>query len=284
MARRSWHRLRLAGAALMALAWLGAAAGQGQEYTVGPNDVLTVTVWGHADLSRDCVVDPDGVVAFPLVGRLKAAGLTPKDFAEQLRAALEKDYLVNPHVTVVVKEYLSQKVLVLGEAERPGVFHLTGPTTVLDILSRAGGPAKTAGRQLILMRNRSGAAGGPGAGGAGMRLSVDRIQAGEPADNVRMEDGDTLLLLKRNAFFVLGEVKRPGSYQLDRDTNVLEGITLAGGFTDKAAPGRTRVIRSTPEGQQVITVDLNDAMKRGRRDKAIQLRENDVVVVPESFF
>ena len=61
-------------------------------------------------------------------------------------------------------------------------------------------------------------------------------------------------------------------------------IALAGGFTDKAAPGRVRVIRSTPGGQQAISVDMNDIIKRGQRDQAFRLQENDVVVVPESFF
>ena len=99
-----------------------------------------------------------------------------------------------------------------------------------------------------------------------------------------MGDGDTLVVPKGNTYFIFGEVRKPGAYQLDKETDVLEGITLAGGFTDKAAPGRVRVIRSTPTGQQVISVDMNDIIKRGQRDKAIPLRENDVVVVPESFF
>jgi polysaccharide biosynthesis/export protein len=99
-----------------------------------------------------------------------------------------------------------------------------------------------------------------------------------------VSDGDTLVVPKGNTYFVFGEVRKPGAYQLDKDTNVLEGITLAGGFTDKAAPGRVRVIRSTPDGQQVIQVDMNDVIKGSQRDRAILLRENDVVVVPESFF
>ena len=89
---------------------------------------------------------------------------------------------------------------------------------------------------------------------------------------------------KGNTFFVFGEVRKPGSYQLDKGTNVLEGITVAGGFTDKAAPGRVRVIRSTATGQRVIEIDVSDILKRGNRDKALALQENDVVVVPESFF
>ncbi len=338
-----------------------------QGYTIGPRDVLKITVWGHDDLSKDYPVDPDGFVPFPLVGRVKADGLTTREFAARLRELLEKDYLVNPQVIVSVKEYLSKKVHVLGEAERPGLFYLTGPTTLLEILSKAGGLSKTAGKQLVLLRNHRPTSGGTSTGNAILRLNLAKIQAGDASENIRLEDedtifvpkaqaffvlgevknagtfpleketsvleavtiaggfndraapsgvklirrtpdgkqetlsldlsgpiprdkafriqdGDTVLVPKGNTFFVFGEVKRPGAYQLDKETSILEGITIAGGFTDKAAPARTRVIRNAPTGQQVLNIDMNDIIKRGQREKAISLQENDVVVVPESFF
>jgi len=255
-----------------------------QEYVIGARDVLKITVWGQDDLSKDYPVDPDGYVSFPLVGRVKATGLTPTVFADDLRARLEKDYLVNPQVLVSVKEYLSQKVHVSGEADKPGVYYLSGPTTVRDVLSRAGGLSKSAGTQVVLVRAAT-LRGGPGAAGpASRRLDVARVLAGDPAENLVVGDGDTLVVPRGNTFFVFGEVRKPGAFPLDKDTNVLEGITLAGGFTDKAAPGRVRVIRSTQGGHTVIDVDMNDVIKRGQREKAIPLLENDVVVVPESFF
>jgi polysaccharide biosynthesis/export protein len=352
-------------ALLLALSSL--ALSSAQEYTVGPRDILKITVWGQDDLTRDYPVDQDGFVPFPLVGRVRAAGLTVREFASRLTELLEKDYLVNPQVSVSVKEYLSKKVHVLGEAERPGLFYLTGETTILEILSKAGGPSRTAGKQLVLVRNQRPADGGTGTGNTILRLDLEKIQAGDAQQNIRVEDedtvfipkanaffvlgevrtpgafpldkeisaleavtiaggfnekaapagvklirraadgkqetisldlsrpvsrdrmariqdGDTVLVPKGNAFFVFGEVRKPGAYQLERATTILEGITMAGGFTDKAAPGRTRVIRNTPTGQQGITVDVNDIIKRGQRDKALQLQENDVVVVPESFF
>ena len=111
------------------------------------------------------------------------------------------------------------------------------------------------------------------------------IQIVKESDAFAVMDGDSIVIPKGNTFFVFGEVKKPGAYPLDKETNILEGITLAGGFTDKASPGRVRVIRSTAAGgQEVISVDMNDVIKRGQRDRAISLRENDVVVVPESFF
>jgi len=254
----------------------------GQEYTIGPRDVLGITVWGQADLSRDYAVDPDGFVPFPLIDRIKAAGLTPKELSAHLTELLGKDYLVNPQVIVNVKEYLSQKVQVLGAAERPGVYYLTGPTSLLEILSRAGGFASTAGKQVLLVRNHGASDGSS----AALRLSLEKIQAGDPAENTRVQSQDIVIVSKAQAYsyFVFGEVKKPGGYTLDKETNILEGITIAGGFTDKAAPSRTRVIRSTPQGQKVIEVDMNDILRRGREAKAVMLQESDVVVVPESFF
>ena len=254
----------------------------GQEYTIGPRDVLGITVWGQADLSRDYGVDPDGFIPFPLIGRVKAAGSTPKELAAQLTEQLGKDYLVNPQVIVSVKEYLSQKVQVLGAAEKPGVYYLTGPTSLLEILSRAGGFGSTAGKQVLLIHNRGVSDGS----GAVQRLSLEKIQAGDPAENTRVQSQDIVIVSKAQAYsyFIFGEVKKPGAYVLDKDTNILEGITVAGGFTDKAAPGRTRVIRSTPQGQKVIDVDMNDILRRGREAKTVMLQESDVVVVPESFF
>src|SRR2546425_10869326 len=125
-----------------------------QEYTIGPGDVLKVTVWGQDDLSKEYPVTLDGRVPFPLIGNVQAAGLTTTLLAKRLHDLLEKDYLVNPQVLVAVKEYLSSKVHVVGEAEKPGLLYLTGPTTVLEVISKAG-LARTAGKELVLVRGES---------------------------------------------------------------------------------------------------------------------------------
>ena len=236
-------------AALTLSVWLPSPA-LGQEYTIGPRDVLAITVWGQADLSRDYPVDPDGFVSFPLIGRVKAAGSTPKQLAAQLTELLEKDYLVNPQVIVSVKEYLSQKVQVLGEAEKPGVYYLTGPTSVLEILSKAGGLASTAGKQVVLLRNHPAAAAGTASAEPGPAPQPREDPGGGPGrEHPRAGPGhhhhpegadEHVLRLRRG--------QEAGGLQLDKETNILEGITIAGGFTDKAAPGRTRVIRKTPPG------------------------------------
>jgi polysaccharide export outer membrane protein len=282
MSRRS----RRAAWLLAVLALLFAAPGPAQEYTIGSRDVLTITVWGHGDLSRDYTVDPDGFVAFPLVGRVKAEGLTPKELAARLTELLAKDYLVSPQVILSVKEYLSQKVQVLGAAERPGVYYLTGPTTMLEILSKAGGLRSSAGKQAVLLRSHAGIVAGPGGPSPILKISLEKIQAGDPAENTQLRADDTIIVAtaQRRMYFVLGEIRRPGSYALDRETNILEGITIAGGFTERAAPSRITVVRSTPQGQVVIKIDMNDILRRGREARSVMLEESDVVIVPESLF
>jgi polysaccharide export outer membrane protein len=367
---RVWDILILAGLiALILLARSGASAPV-EGYRIGPSDVLKITVWGHEDLTRLSVVAADGRMPFPLIGAVQASGLTPTELEARLRQLLGRDYLVDPQVSVSVQEYRSQKVFVLGEAEKPGTYSLTGRATLLDVLSQAGGPGKGSARQVVVVRfPKSEAPVTPGtAGSTTYRVNLKRLLDGDASENLVLENGDTVYVPKQTSFFVLGEVKKPGAYALDKETSALEAITLAGGFTeraaasvakvlrrradgnqqtipidlgstdsrarefllaegdtllvptgnsfyvlgevkkpgayqleqaataiegvalaggftDKAAPNRTKIIRTHRDGrQETFVVDLNDVIKRGRKDKDVPLLANDVVVVPESYF
>ena len=264
---------------LIALARAGVGAPL-DGYRIGPGDVLKVTVYGHDDLTRVGVVAPDGRMPFPLIGEVQAGGLTPTDLEARLRELLGKDYLVDPQVTVAVQEYRSQKVFVLGDAEKPGTYPLTGRSTLLDILSQAGGPAKTAGRQVVIVRfPKSEAPVAPGAAGSTMlRASLKKLLDGDGAENIQLESGDTIYIPRQTSFFVLGEVKKPGAYALEKDTSALEAITVAGGFTERAAPSAAKVLRKQADGsQETIPIDLSGADARARQFAVI---ENDTILVP----
>ena len=171
----------------------------------------------------------------------------------------------------------AQAFYVLGEVKKPGTFALDRETSVLEGITLAEGFGEKAAPSGVKILRRS-------PDGRQQTIALD-LSGSVPKDkDFRLRDGDSIIVPKGNTFFVFGQVKKPGSYQLDKETNVLEGITIAGGFTEKAAPGRTRVIRTTTKGQQTINVDINDLVKRGERDRALRLLENDVIVVPESFF
>jgi polysaccharide export outer membrane protein len=114
---------------------------------------------------------------------------------------------------------------------------------------------------------------------------LDLSGADPKAREFLLKDGDILLVPVGNTFYVMGEVRKPGAYQLDQATTAIQAVAMAGGFTERAAPNRTKVIRTLPDGrQETYVIDLNDVIKRGRKDKDLPLAANDVIVVPESYF
>lgn len=107
-------------------------------YRIGADDVLTINVWHEPEVSRNVPVRPDGNISLPLVGDVKAAGLTPTELQRQLEASFSK-YLTNPAVSVIVAEIRSQRINVLGEVMRPGTYALIPPMSVIDAIAGAGG-------------------------------------------------------------------------------------------------------------------------------------------------
>jgi polysaccharide export outer membrane protein len=108
------------------------------EYRIGPEDLIEIVVWNSDAVSRRVPVRPDGMISLPLVNDIRAAGLTPLQLREQLANALRK-FIPNPEVFVIVQEINSPKVSVIGEVVHPGRYVIKGPTTVLDIVTQAGG-------------------------------------------------------------------------------------------------------------------------------------------------
>ncbi|OGK78214.1 MAG: hypothetical protein A2X36_05695 [Elusimicrobia bacterium GWA2_69_24] len=186
------------------------------------------------------------------------------------------DFLLQDGDTVVVSRLLS--VLVLGEVGRPGAQGLEKEdTSILEIIAAAGGFTPKASRKGVqVVRTLP--------DGKEERRVVDLSGAVPPGRNFRVREEDTVVVPRGNAYFVMGAVRNPGTYSLEGGLTILEAISIAGGFTERAAPGRTKVIRTTKKGQETIYVDMDDIIKRGQRDKAIPLHEDDIIVVPESFF
>lgn len=159
------------------------------DYVIGPDDVLAVNVWKEDEISRQVPVRPDGKVSLPLIGDVQAAGLTPLELQESIRARLAA-YLVNPTVTVMVQEARSHRFNVVGEVEHPGSFVLGQPLTVLDALAMAGGFrdfAKT-GAIYVLRLN---------ADGSHQRIPFNYkqvISGRSLQQNIRLQPGDTVVV------------------------------------------------------------------------------------------
>jgi polysaccharide export outer membrane protein len=157
-----------------------------QEFVLGPRDEVEVFVWQHADLSRTTVVSPAGLLSYPLVGTIKASGLSGDALATQIHESLAR-YIVDPQVTVTVKSVRSQKVFVLGEVNRPGVFPLDGPVRAVEAIALAGGFTQDAETKSVLLIR------GNLSQPELYTLALDRtLFQGAPGENVRLQPGDVV--------------------------------------------------------------------------------------------
>ena len=253
-------------AALVSVIFAGAL--HPQDYVVGERDVLRVTVYDHPDLTTVGRVSGEGTFFFPFLGDVKVKGLTIPQIASKISSQLADGYIVNPQVSVFIEEYRSRKVLLIGEVIRPGPYELTGPTTLLELLSRAGPLASNAGDEAIIKRKTS---------GSEQAIKIDLIRLIEKGDttvDLVLQDGDSIYIPKAGVFYVHGEVKKPDMYKFKEGLTVIKAITMAGGFTDIASPKRTRIKRL--ENGKEITLE-----KVGF-DEVI--KADDVIFVPESLF
>jgi polysaccharide biosynthesis/export protein len=119
------------------------------DYQVLVGDTLEIFVWQHADLTKDVIVGPDGKLSFPLIGDIDAEGKTLAQIDDDVTKKLA-EYIVNPQVSVTVKKFAGEKVIVLGEVGKPGVYKFFGTTSFLDIIAEAGGFTKDKGNALII--------------------------------------------------------------------------------------------------------------------------------------
>lgn len=242
---------------LLALIFVLPGRTQAQDYILGPRDLLKIDVYDHKDLETRVRISEDGKITFPLLGEVRAAGLTVQGLERKITKMLAAGYIVNPHVGVFVEEF-RVVVYVTGEVRKPGSYPYEDGMTVIKAVSLAGGlTEKAADGKMTVTRK--------GAGAQGPALSV--------AMNDLLRPDDVLQIPEKRWVYVTGEVKKPGSYLYDDQMTILKAITLAGGLTDKAAPGRTDIIRKANGKEDKVRAKMEDA-----------IQPEDIIVVPESFF
>lgn len=157
-----------------------------REFILGPRDEIEVFVWQHPDLTRTVVVDPSGHIGFPLVGKLKASGVGGEELATRIRDGLSR-YVIDPKVTVTVKTARSEKILVLGEVNKAGVFPLEGPTRAIEAIALAGGFNVDAEPASVLLIR------GNLENPELRTITLDRaLRQGTGADNVLLQPGDVV--------------------------------------------------------------------------------------------
>jgi polysaccharide biosynthesis/export protein len=243
------------------------------EYQIGPEDILKVTVYGHEDLTQTVVVQSDGTFVFPLIGRIKAGDLTPKELERKITVLLSQGFIRNPQVTALVQEYRSKTIFVVGEIMRPGTYPLSGSRTLVEALAKAGPTTANAGAEVVIVRPQGEVQGpvlpnqvGEGAASATaevIRVNMRDIQAGDLTKNVLLRPNDTVFIPQAPKVFVSGEVRNPGAYPFAPGTSVRQAISLAGGLTEDGSSGRIRVVRTLDGKSRELKIKLEDSVQPG---------------------
>jgi polysaccharide export outer membrane protein len=159
------------------------------DYVIGMEDVLAVSVWKEPELSvKELVVRPDGKISLPLVNDIQASGLTPRQLQEGIAEKL-KEFIANPNVNVTVIKIFSHTVSVVGQVNKPGLYTLGSPTTVLDILARVGGFTEYAKEKDIrIMRKENGK-------DLLFRFNYKNVIKGKDLhQNITLKDGDVVMV------------------------------------------------------------------------------------------
>jgi polysaccharide export outer membrane protein len=239
------------------------------DYVIGSADVLTITVVGEPDLTKQYTIDRDGTFDFPWIGRIRAQGFTLRALEEAIfKRLVEGKFLTRPQVSIQVQEFRSQSVYVMGQVREQGMVPLTGTMTIVDLLSSRLLP--DAGDDIVINRRRGDAqdAAGPVLDGKASDVDVIRISkldilSGRAARMVTLKHGDTIVVNKAASVYIYGQVKSSGAFTLDGKITVLQALALAGGATDRGAVNRLTILRIVDGKQKTIKVKLTDYVQPG---------------------
>jgi polysaccharide export outer membrane protein len=262
---------------------------QSTNYKLGEGDLIDIRVYGVAEFTHSLRIDASGIIDLPLIGQIQAAGKTTSDLETELTARLDGNLIRNPQVSVLITEYRSQRVLVLGAVAQPGEFNLSQDTTLVGVIAMAGGLTSAAQDEVVIQRD-SAAGSDSSAPSRKQQITVNMrelLEQGRLSLDVPIYGGDVIRIPERvpQEFYVVGEVLAPGIYQLPREESLLMTHALAqtGGPTKTANAGKGVLIRRQPDGERIqIPVDYVAILKGKKPDLLVQ--PNDVIYIPGSRF
>ncbi|ABW67462.1 SLBB domain-containing protein [Desulfosudis oleivorans] len=254
---------------------LFAPMGTCENYIVGPGDTLSINVYEHPDLTTTVQVDGGGAIRFPLIGEFEVTGMDVSELSQAIEKKLADGYIVNPQVAIVVKEYRSRKATILGQVNAPALYELRGRTTLLELISTAGGLTADAGKYAYLTRTLSENGERDAPRQEVIKIDIKKlVEEGDTTQNILISNGDSVFISRMEKIYVTGEVKYAGAYPYEEGLTVIKAITNARGFTDRASATNIQIIRKENGIEQVLS--------KVKMDERVM--PEDVIVVPESFF
>lgn len=265
---------------------------------IGAGDLLHIDVFDVPELSRDVRVSDTGDISYPLIpGKIEAAGLNPFQLEDKLEQSLIENGLVShPQVSVFVKEQTSQPITVVGAVGHDMIYQAMRPTTLLEVLTAAGGISDDAGSVVIVTRPTNTdtvrlqpASDGNSSSADQQIITIklqDLLESGDEAYNIPVYGGDIVSVPRAGIVYVLGAgIVQPGGYVLQShgsQVTVLKVLALAHGLTGFAKADSAVIIRNdlVTGRRQEIPVHIKEIEKRKIDDVA--LKSNDILYIPDS--
>jgi len=251
---------------------------------IGADDLIGITVYDAPELSRAVRVAADGTIRLPMLKqRIRAAGFLPADIETAISAALSKEeIMVEPVVSVSIVEYRSRPISVVGAVRRPLTFQAMGSLTLLDALSRAEGLTDGAGPEILVSRVQPGPDGRPAT--LVQRISILRlITAADPELNLRLEGGEEVRVPDAGRIFVVGNIKKPGTFPIkdSSESSVLKALAFSEGLLPYAADSAYIYRQEGALGRKnEIQIELKKIMERKSPD--VVLLANDILYIPDN--
>ncbi len=242
---------------------------------IGQGDLLQISLYGVAEFNQHVRVDSSGEVSLPMVGAVKVIGLSTVQAEQVIEKQLkDKGFYNNPKVSVLQQEFGGQGISVLGEVQKPGVYPVITPRKLFDMLSVAGGATPKAGQDILISHRTD--------SGKVQKLTFSSQTDKQMEVNVDVFPGDTIVVTKAPIVYVVGDVRLPGGFIVDKNNGltILQALALAQGATTTAALNRSKLIHKTDEGPKETLVYLKKILEGKAED--LKLQADDILFVPHS--
>jgi polysaccharide export outer membrane protein len=241
--------------------------------TLGPGDLIEVSVYNIPELASKARVSSSGDVYLPLIDYVHVQGLTQEEAQTVIEKRLaDGGFVRNPHVTIFVDEAFSQGVTILGEVAKPGIYPDVADHKLYEVISEAGGFSSAASRKIAVIRRNQ-----PDP----IRINLPRNLADDLSGNVEILPGDTITVPRAPIIYVVGDVGRPSGLLVDNGTlTVLQALALAGGANRTAKLGASRIIHKTPTGVTESKVAIKKMLEAKAPD--VTLQADDILFIPVS--
>lgn len=242
-------------------------------YVLDAGDLIRITVFNNPDLALETRVPESGAITYPLIGEVQVGGVTPSVAEKKIATALEKGgFIKKPQVNILVVEYQSKLVSVLGGVLKPGRYPINRETTLADLLALAGG-ITSEGSDLITITSKA---------GEKIEYDLSKVLDGQSAaQSVRIRGGETVFINSRNVT-VMGQVNRPGKYSIISGVRtVADFLSMAGGIN----PNGSDTITVTTNRNGKVTrmeVDVDSLFRTGDPNADMELQSGDSIYVPQA--